>query len=411
MDFEKGKVSRRGFVAMTGAASLGALLAACGGGGSDGEESATTAAAGGGETAPAETTAPATTAEAAAGPTFDPASEPDGDIVAFEWVGYETPDMWGAYINGEYGQASPLKFEFLENDQQALAKVASGYNPDLIHPCVAYVKDWQAAGLIQPFDMTLLPDWEGIPEAIRAGGLIDGVNYYVPFDVGFSTLTYRTDKIPLAEGEESWNILLDTANAGKISIFSDDVAIIKIGALINAGEPIDPNVLTTEQIQAAKDTMIQAKPQIRNYWGNQNDAINDFVNGNVWATYTWPDGYYKIKNHPKMKDVEVKYMWPKEGRLGWVCGLVLNAASERPGRSTLAAAAANTPEVGAWLTDAFQYTSAQQEGVQELIKNKELITEFSLDDPTAFAPPRAWFETSLENRKEYVDAGTQVKAA
>ena len=188
------------------------------------------------------------------------------------------------------------------------------------------------------------------------------------------------------------------------------MTIIKIGALINEGA-IDPNVLTTEQIQAAKETMIQAKPQIRNFWGNQNDAINDFVNGNVWATYTWPDGYYKIKNHPKMKDVEVKYMWPKEGRLGWVCGFVINSASERPGRSTLAVAAANTPEVGAWLTDAFQYTSAQQDGVQELIKNKELITEFSLDDPTAFSPPRAWFETPLENRKEYVDAGTEVKAA
>ena len=35
MDFEKVKVSRRGFVAMTGAASLGALLAACGGGEDD----------------------------------------------------------------------------------------------------------------------------------------------------------------------------------------------------------------------------------------------------------------------------------------------------------------------------------------------------------------------------------------
>jgi spermidine/putrescine-binding protein len=288
--------------------------------------------------------------------------------------------------------------------------VASGYNPDIIHPCIAYTKDWQAAGLIQPFDTALLPDYEGIPEAIRGGGVIDGQVYLVPFDIGFSTLTYRTDKIPLAEGEESWNILIDPAYAGKLSTYSDDVTIIKIGALINEGA-IDPNVLTTEQIQAAKETMIQAKPQIRNFWGNQNDAINDFVNGNVWATYTWPDGYYKIKNHPKMKDVEVKYMWPKEGRLGWVCGFVINSASERPGRSTLAVAAANTPEVGAWLTDAFQYTSAQQDGVQELIKNKDLITEFSLDDPTAFAPPRAWFETPLENRKEYVDAGTEVKAA
>ena len=54
-------------------------------------------------------------------------------------------------------------------------------------------------------------------------------------------------------------------------------------------------------------------------------------------------------------------MWPKEGRLAWVCGFVLNSQSERPGRSTLAVAAANTPEVGAWLIDDYQYTSAAAE--------------------------------------------------
>ena len=112
----------------------------------------------------------------------------------------------------------------------------------------------------------------------------------------------------------------------------------------------------------------------------------------------WPDGYWNVKNHPKMKDVDVRYMWPKEGRLAWVCGFVLNAQTERPGRSTLVVAAANTPAVAASLTDVFQYGSAQQDGVQELIKNKALITTFSLDDPTAFEPPRAWFEKPLPNR-------------
>ncbi len=188
------------------------------------------------------------------------------------------------------------------------------------------------------------------------------------------------------------------------------MTIIKIGGLINEGGPTDPNKFNSEQIQAAKETMIKAKPQIRNFWSNQNDAINDFVNGNVWATYTWPDGYYKIKNHKKMEGVDVRYMWPKEGRLAWVCGFVLNSQSERPGRSTLAVAAANTPEVGAWLIDDYQYTSAQQNGVVDLVQNKDLITEFSIDDPTAFAPPRAWFEAPLP-RQAYAEAGAEVKAA
>jgi spermidine/putrescine transport system substrate-binding protein len=409
------KLDRRGFLALTGATSIAALLAACGGGGGTGastQPAATTEAPAGTTAAPPATTeAPPATTAAAAGPKFDPASEPDGAIEVFEWAGYDAKEMWAPYTGGDYGQKSPLKFTFLENDQQALAKVASGYNPDIIHPCIAYWPDWNAAGLIQPFDTSLLPDYQGIPEAVRAGGVgEDGLTYHVPFDIGFSALTYRADKIPLDPANESWNVLLDSAYKGKMSIVSDEVAIIKIGALINEG-PIDPNKLTTEQIQASKETMLKVKPNLRNFWGSQTDTVNDFVNGNLWATYTWPDGYWNIKNHPKMKGVDIRYMWPKEGRLAWVCGFVLNSNTERPGRSTLAVAGADAPSVGAWLTDAFQYTSAQQAGVRELIKDKALIKAFSLDDPTAFAPPRAWFEVPLPNRREYLEAASEVKAS
>jgi spermidine/putrescine transport system substrate-binding protein len=422
MDLDS-KLSRRGFVALTGAASLSALLAACGGGDDTAEPAAPAEPSEPAAEPPAEpaepSEPPAEPAEppAAAAPSFDPESEPDGPIEIFEWVGYDNAEdtaafMWATYDQGPYAAKSPLKFTFLENDQQALARVASGYSPQLIHPCVAYWPDWAAAELIQPFDTSLLPDYEGIPETIRQGGIDPetGLTYHVAFDIGFSTLTYRADKIPLDPAAESWNILLDPAYEGKIGIFSDDVAIIKIGALINEGA-INPNKLTTDQIQAAKETMIKAKPQIRNFWGVQADTVNDFVNGNLWATYTWPDGYWGIKNHDKMKDVEIRYMWPKEGRLAWVCGLVLHAQAAQPGRATLAVAATNTPQAAASLTDVYQYGGAQQNGVQDLIQNKELITAFSLDDPTAFAPPRAWFEEPLPNRKEYVDAAAVVKAA
>ena len=98
----------------------------------------------------------------------------------------------------------------------------------------------------------------------------------------------------------------------------------------------------------------------------------------------WPDGYLQAIRHEKLKGVDVRYMWPKEGRLAWTCGFVLHAATEQPGRSTLAVAAANTPKAAASLTDIFAYGSAQQEGVLDLIKDKELISIFSLDDPSAF---------------------------
>ena len=166
-----------------------------------------------------------------------------------------------------------------------------------------------------------------------------------------------------------------------MALFSDEVSIIKIGHLINAGKPVDPNMLTTEEIQAAAETMKKVAPNLRNFWASQTDTVNDFVNGNIDMTYTWPDGYWKIKNHAKMKGVPIEYMQPKEGRLAWVCGLVLGASTKVPGRATSAVAAANDPKVAAWLTDAYQYASAQQNGVAALVENKEIVTAFQLDDP------------------------------
>ena len=113
-----------------------------------------------------------------------------------------------------------------------------------------------------------------------------------------------------------------------------------------------------------------------------------------------------------MAGVDVRYMWPKEGRLAWVCGFVLHAHSRAPGPATLAVAAANTPEVAASLTDDFQYAvGAAGRRRRSWSRTRTLIATFSLDDPTAFAPPRAWFEAPLPNRQEYAEAGEEVKAA
>ena len=49
---------------------------------------------------------------------------------------------------------------------------------------------------------------KAFPEAIRKPGVdTDGLIYHVPFDIGFSALTYRADKVNPAE--LSWNVLLD----------------------------------------------------------------------------------------------------------------------------------------------------------------------------------------------------------
>ena len=400
------RMNRRGFVAMTGAAGLAAFLAACGGSsGTSGSDGSADPAAGG-DTA------------AAAPKGVDPASEPDGPIEVFTWAGYDdtpgdgAPWMWSAYSEGAYGAGSPLEFTFLDDDTQALAKVASGYSPDIIHPCGGYISKWKEAGLIQPLDTALLPDWAGVPDALKEPGHLDGAYYHMPFDVGFTSVTYDADAIDFSEsgGEESWKVLLDGRYKGQISLFMGPDEVIEYAALANRGAK-EPTVLTIEEIAAAKDTALAMKANVRNYWTSQTDVVNDFVNGNLLMATTWPDGYWKIKNHPKMKGRNIKYMQPVEGRLAWICGMVLSAASQRPGRAMTAMAAANTPAAGAALTDNFQYASAQKEGVAELIQDKALISAFGLDDPSLWEAPKAWPQKVVEPYKEYIAAGQEVLAA
>ncbi len=404
MNVEDHNLNRRGFFTATGGISLAAFLAACGGSSSSSSSSSSSAPAAGSSTA--------------AGPKFDPATEPDGPLTVFTWDGYQTgylkdtPNgMWGPYQTGPYATKSPLTFSILDNDQQALAKVAAGQFYDLIHPCVAYTPDWKNAGLIQPLDETMLPDLKGVPDSILANSKVDGVLYHLPYDVGFSTFSYRPDKITFADGQDSWNVILDPKYKKRIALFGDTVSIIKIGALINEG-PINPNTLTQAQIDASKATMIKALPQIRYFWDSQSKTRDDMIAGNIDAAYFWPDGHYGAKQGLAKKGIDLIYSKPKEGRLAWVCGLVMHAETKQPGRAMTALAAANAPASSTWLIDNYQYATAQNDpAVVANVQNKDLIKEFSLDDPSAFAPPQAWFEAYLPNRAAYNKAGEEVKAA
>ena len=145
---EEHNLSRRGFFTATGGFSLAAVLAACGGS-SGGSTSTDTGTAGAGTTDTGTST----------GLGYDAASEPSGDITLYEWEGYENDKpMWDGYNKGPYAATNALKTTLLQDDQQALAKVASGAFFDIIHPCVAYMPDWQKAGLILELDPALLPD-------------------------------------------------------------------------------------------------------------------------------------------------------------------------------------------------------------------------------------------------------------
>ena len=57
------------------------------------------------------------------------------------------------------------------------------------------------------------------------------------------------------------------------------------------------------------------------------------------------------------------------------------------------------------------FAAAQQAGVMDLIEDRALIEAFSIDDPQAWEPPRAWPDAPMDNQREVIAAGEEVKSS
>ena len=155
---------RRDFLKGTAALGSAALLAGCG---SSSGIKADTGGGGGSSAAPV---------------TYggDIASEPNKLVIA-EWPGYEAggtkAQTYGlvagkSYVK-EYG-ASGLKYADYGNDDKTLNAMKAGQKFDLLHPCVGYVHDYVNAGVVEPFDTSLLTNYPNLFPEMTARGNING---------------------------------------------------------------------------------------------------------------------------------------------------------------------------------------------------------------------------------------------
>ena len=143
-----------------------------------------------------------------------------------EWAGYEIPDMWA-----DFGKAHPdvnVTNEFRRfRSGHFYGKVLAGSSEDIIHLYTPFLKFYVDEGLIQPVDVSKLKNWDKVPQGFRDACTVDGQVYCVPWDWGYSSIIYRTDKIP--EGVDSWEALFDEKYAGHISMWDDGPSAAAVG--------------------------------------------------------------------------------------------------------------------------------------------------------------------------------------
>jgi len=233
-----------------------------------------------------------------------------GEVNVLTWEGYADE----SFIK-PFEEASGCKVSATyvgSNDDFAPKLTAGGGVYDLVSPSIDATKALIEAGFIDSVDLSNVPRYEEIYEKFRTAEGVnhDGKIYGVPFSWGSIPFMYRTDKFDTPP--TSLKTLWDPALKGKISLWDDKSALYVASRVIG-----NMNIynLSDDQLDAAKQKLVEQKPLVRKYWGTAGELVDLYAAGEVWISNTW-GGYQSALLAEQ--NISVKEFIPEEGAEGWM---------------------------------------------------------------------------------------------
>lgn len=242
-----------------------------------------------------------------------------------------------------FREANPdldLKIATFNSNKAAAAKLAGGFQADVVEVCTDEMEPLIARGLLQPLDPAAIADFEKLAFAKRDEVRdTDGNVLFAPASAGPHGLIVNTDEV---SGEiDSYQDLFDPAYAGRAGLESAPLTAIGIGALALGME--DPMNLTAEQVDEVKQYLLDHRDNFRSFPESDSDLVNLFKSGEVVIA----DGGRGTTQDMIDDGLPVEWIAPNEGALSWVCGLGLTAGAENPQASYKLIDYYTTPEAQA----------------------------------------------------------------
>ncbi|WP_431300391.1 extracellular solute-binding protein [Tabrizicola sp. BL-A-41-H6] len=229
------------------------------------------------------------------------AAHAEGELQLYNWGNYTSPEVL-AKFEAETGIKVTVT-DYASNDE-ALAKIeAGGSGFDLVVPSNSFIPIFLEKGLIQPLDLSKLPNHKNIaPEWMDVSwdpGRVSSVPWqWGSTGVGVNTSVYKGDINTSA-------IFLDPPEElkGKINVTPEMMDAISMATLYVGGELCseDPEVL-----KKVRDVLMAAKPS----WMSMDYGMEDkLATNDVAASMYWNGAVMRAR----LKNPDVKFGYPKEG--------------------------------------------------------------------------------------------------
>jgi spermidine/putrescine transport system substrate-binding protein len=321
-----------------------------------------------------------------------------GSLTVLDWPGYDDPMFW-ADFKSTYTKPT-VAFEIGQSDADIYGKMKAGDQADVFHPYTGWLQFYVDEGLAAEIDTSKLKNWDKVPDEFKKIGQVNGKQYFVPWDWGFTSVLYRTDKVKTPI--DTWGALLDPAYKGHISMWDDGPGAVTVSSYVHG---YDETAITADQLDKIKAEWIAQRDLNRTYWGSETDLTAAMKSGEVWVAYAWQGAYATLLGDK----VPVAYASPKEGRNSWVglygirkdtpnYDLALRFLDSKLGEVT-----------GNNLVTNYYYGTANGD-VMKSITDETLKQAFSVDDPSILQKTNFTPNLTAQQRDDWTAMWTEVKA-
>lgn len=306
-------------------------------------------------------------------PMIDRAARADEQAIYFTWSDYNDAAIFPAYVEKN---GVPPDTPIFADAEEALQKVRGGFVVDVAHPCSADTRRWRRAELLAPIDTGRLTNWPDVFAALRSvnGVNDDGQQWFIPFDWGQTSITYRPDLVDLKGEEESWGMLWDERYKGRLASMAaaEDAWYC---AAIYAGVDITKE-LTLADVAKVEPLLQQQRPLLHFYSSDTTSVEQALASGEIVAAMTWNQSPLTLRS----QGVNVKFANPKEGALTWCCGLVLLKNAPHPDKAHELMDAMIDPRSGQHLITTLGYGHSNRKSF-DLVSEEDLAARGLAKDP------------------------------
>ena len=322
------------------------------------------------------------------------------EIRVLNWQGYGTDLDWAV---AEFAAATghTVVHEYFNSEQEMLTKLRT--NPgayDVVLINAAFTPQAQEEGLIAPIDSGKITNFADIPadltgnQDLNAGGALHGV----PWTWGLTSFAVNTnafDALPT-----SIEVFWDKEHEGRVSIRDDALEAVQFAA-IATGQDIN----NIEDLDSVRAKLAALMPQIRTYWGSENDWNQYMAAGDLDVATFWSGSASRSMS----AGLPVQFIVPEEGAIGWLDGLSI------PSSSTKQDAAHAFID---WMIDPSFYSRWEAEGAPASANSlaaaalpDDSFNKRVLGDPAVVARVQFQRPVDADTREAYLLLWQELKAA